>query len=291
MAKEEKPREVKLAGYAKGKGTMVHVIIDDIFALCTRNQKAPRVLEVEDSLTLKDVSCARCKRLAFYKTLLEQEKQEEQEKQGGEEIEVPPLADSISIESIDKPVETENIEEETENIEEEIEEKKDWIEFKGAVENCNSEAPLQAQLDRIVNTLVNNPNAHFKGLWRTSKRYSIFHTASDIEMFFNVDKDAIVYCLFFLNSIPNHWNGQGDIPREYLYLCNKLFRLGYHSSDMRLATIAQLAIKEKEKNEQKKEQEEKPQVKIAKKPSGKITRREKPKTKISRRNAAKITRR
>lgn len=66
---EEKTPALLLSGFAKGNGAVVHIVVDDIYLMCTRNHKEPRIMETEEGYTLDDVTCAKCRRSAFFKTL------------------------------------------------------------------------------------------------------------------------------------------------------------------------------------------------------------------------------
>lgn len=64
-----------ISGYAIGNGKTVHIIVDDIYTICTANQKIKKKMLPEDKFkSLNDVTCKKCQRNSLYKNLTFQNK-------------------------------------------------------------------------------------------------------------------------------------------------------------------------------------------------------------------------
>lgn len=234
-----------LAGFAKGNGKVVHVIVKSPFheniTLCEA-----KPMQFEKDKSLGDVTCKKCQRLKFYKDLLN-EQEENKPITPDKEQEEKPLPKEVLKAIKEKPKPKTMMQEITEDIQ------KDIVENIKEEEIVTTTTIIDEQLKQKINTFQ-FVKEQYNGSWR------IIHQRSGKIFFDNVSEESINTCLRNLNEIER-WNGQGTPGSNWFSEVRQAFRLGCLECGIEYPKCLDPASEQA-----KKELEEKPKTTKPKKP-------------------------
>lgn len=238
--------EITLSGYGKGNAKNVHVIVNDIYTVCSINTKEKKEILPEEGLTLNSVNCAKCKRTTFYKKLLSdlnpkdnesKEQITDQEKtQDVSQTKENIVADLVQNETKQDKEQTTKTTEKGKGNEEDKPDQHQSIAKK-----------LESYCNPIIKEVAENfqkKEAFFIGRLRTDFKYRIIHIPSEEIFFDKIPERIILQALAILNNMDSQWDGKHCIPEDHITQARYAMKAAYNSVDIKYpAALDEIAIK------------------------------------------------
>lgn len=188
-----------VSGYGQGKGSVVHIIVNDVFLHCDKK----REMLPEEGKTIDDVSCAKCKRSALYKSLAEEKPKTDK-----------PPEPKVKKKVVDKIAKGKKKTKPKAAPKKKPENKKKSESKKKKPPEKNEGATVETFVHQIVGDSIN-----------------IIHSPTGTIMFNRVPIEIINVSLAFLNSIDISWE-KGSPPDGFISLCREAYRASYEELQM-----------------------------------------------------------
>lgn len=236
-----KIEDLRIIGFAKGNGNSVHAIMKDgsnkikgEYTLCSINTKNKRLMPIENGFkSIDDITCAKCKRTAFYKSQIEQNKQTTKEDIKNDKKEDIKLDIQDGVINPKDNIKTETKQEQLPIIEETTKETKKEDHSCKTCTCENKSTPNKPKfIEKIRDIAENfqNGDVHFYArIKSTNFRYRIKHRKSGLIWFDDIPENIVLQSLAILNNMDSRWNGRSCIPEDFITQCKHAMIAAFRS--------------------------------------------------------------